>query len=86
MAASTTIDDYHDALVASDRAICDKLRGLIEAALPDADSKVWHAHPVWFLDGNPIVSYDRLKHALRLMFWSGQDFRTNRGIVPLTGV
>lgn len=49
-------------------------RGQIDRALPDAAAKVWHAHPVWFLDGNPIVGYDRLKDAVRLMFWSGQSF------------
>lgn len=73
----TTIDEYHARLEPEDRAICDLLRTEIDSALlPDATSKVWHGHPVWFLDGNPIVGYDRLKHALRLMFWSGQSFET----------
>lgn len=65
---------YHDALAPADREICDVLAGEIERALPEASRKVWHAHPVWFLDGNPIVGYDRLKDAVRLMFWSGQSF------------
>jgi hypothetical protein len=47
---------------------------LIDKGLPDAMSKVWHAHPVWFLAGNPIVGYSRLKDGVRLMFWSGQSF------------
>ncbi len=42
--------------------------------LPDADGKIWHAHPVWFLDGNPIVGYSKLKNGVRLMFWSGASF------------
>ena len=33
-----------------------------------------YAHPVWFLDGNPIVGYSKLKDCVRLMFWSGQSF------------
>ncbi|MCB0817993.1 MAG: DUF1801 domain-containing protein, partial [Flavobacteriales bacterium] len=36
--------------------------------------KVWHGHPVWFIEGNPIVGYSRQKAGLRLMFWSGADF------------
>jgi hypothetical protein len=42
--------------------------------LTEAESKVWHAHPVWFLDGNPIVGYSKQKAGIRLMFWSGADF------------
>jgi hypothetical protein len=43
--------------------------------LPNAESKIWHAHPVWFLDGNPIVGYSKQKTGIRLMFWSGADFQ-----------
>lgn len=68
------IDAYHGSLSAQDQAIAERLRGEINAALPDATSKVWHAHPVWFLSGNPIVGYSRLKECMRLLFWSGQSF------------
>jgi hypothetical protein len=70
----TTIAEFHAAQTTDDRAICDALRRLIDQHLPDADSKIWHAHPVWFLDDNPIVGYSKLKHCIRLMFWSGADF------------
>jgi hypothetical protein len=33
----------------------------IDRDLPDAENKIWHRHPVWFLDGNPIVGYSKLK-------------------------
>ena len=69
-----TIDAFHDAQSQDDRDICDRLRGIIDAGLPMAESKIWHAHPVWFLDGNPIVGYSKLKGCIRLMFWSGADF------------
>ena len=72
--AHATIDAYHAAQTPEDRAICDTLRALIDRALPDAESKVWHAHPVWFLNGNPIVGYSKLKGCIRLLFWSGQSF------------
>lgn len=67
---------YNAALAPADRAICKLLAAEIERGLPDAENKVWHAHPVWFLDGNPIVGYSKLKECVRLLFWSGQSFRT----------
>lgn len=67
---------YHAQQTATDRAICDLLAREIERALPGAENKVWHAHPVWFLDGNPIVGYSKLKDCIRLLFWSGQSFTT----------
>jgi len=69
------IRDYHERLDAEARPICDLLLATIERELSDADPKVWHAHPVWFFDGNPVVGYDRLKASVRLLFWSGQSFR-----------
>jgi hypothetical protein len=72
--AHATIDAYHAAHTPEDRAICDALRAAIDRALPDAEAKVWHAHPVWFLNGNPIVGYSKLKDSVRLLFWSGQSF------------
>lgn len=68
------IASYHQALDERDRAICDRLAREISRCLPEADSKVWHAHPVWFLDGNPVVGYSKLKGGIRLLFWSGQSF------------
>ena len=65
---------YHQALTEADRAICQLLAEQIDQHLPDAENKVWHAHPVWFLEGNPIVGYSKLKDAVRLLFWSGQSF------------
>jgi hypothetical protein len=65
---------YNRKLTDSDREICDLLASEIDKALPDAENKIWHAHPVWFLEGNPIVGYHRLKDAVRLLFWSGESF------------
>jgi hypothetical protein len=62
---------YNKAQAPADRAICQRLADEIERALPEAENKVWHAHPVWFLDGNPIVGYSELKDSVRLLFWSG---------------
>jgi len=65
---------YNASLGLSDREICEVLAGEIDKALPQAENKIWHAHPVWFLEGNPIVGYSKLKGCVRLLFWSGQSF------------
>lgn len=56
------------------RAVCELLATQIDRHLRGAESRIWHAHPVWFLDGNPTVGYSRQKPGVRLMFWSGADF------------
>ena len=69
-----TIKTYNDLQSQDDKAICDLLAQTIDNELTEAESKIWHAHPVWFLDGNPIVGYSKQKAGWRLMFWSGADF------------
>jgi hypothetical protein len=68
------IQTYNTAQSAGDKRICDALAKAIDRHLPDAESKIWHRHPVWFLEGNPIVGYSKLKDSIRLLFWSGQSF------------
>lgn len=68
------IPAYHKAQASADKAVCDLLYREINRALPEAESKIWHAHPVWFLNGNPVVGYSKLKNGIRLLFWSGQSF------------
>lgn len=76
MPISPDIKRFNQALAPTDRAIAKRLAACIAEALPEAENKIWHAHPVWFLDGNPIVGYSKLKDCLRLLFWSGQSFKT----------
>lgn len=78
------IKAYHQAQTEADQNICSRLHTLICEGLPEAKSKVWHAHPVWFLNENPIVGYSKLKNGLRLMFWSGADFEEET-LKPSTG-
>ena len=68
------IQVYNDAQLTEDREICNLLYNEISRHLPKAENKIWHAHPVWFLDGNPVVGYSKLKNSVRLLFWSGQSF------------
>lgn len=68
------IQTYNNAQSPSDIEICNLLAQEICESLPTAENKIWHAHPVWFLDGNPVVGYSKLKNNVRLLFWSGQSF------------
>ena len=68
------IQSYNQTQSATDKEICDLLAITIDQFLPEAENKIWHGHPVWFLDGNPIVGYSKQKKGLRFMFWSGADF------------
>jgi uncharacterized protein YdhG (YjbR/CyaY superfamily) len=65
---------YNEKQVTSDNEICNALVTIINAELVEAGSKIWHSHPVWFLNGNPIVGFSKQKAGIRLMFWSGADF------------
>ncbi len=78
------IQEYNDSQTGSDKEICDLLASLIHSGLPKAECKIWHRHPVWFLDGNPIVGYSKQKAGIRLMFWSGASFDQDR-LTPGTG-
>lgn len=75
---------YNEKFELIDREICDRLAITINGVLTDTENKIWHAHPVWFIDGNPIVGYSKEKKGIRLMFWSGTDFDTN-GLIPTKG-
>ena len=77
----TTIDAYHAAQDETDRAICDRLRAIIDDGLDGAEIGIWYGHPVWKIMGNPIVGYKKLKACIRLLFWSGQSFETP-GLTP----
>ncbi|MGG9971642.1 DUF1801 domain-containing protein [Ferruginibacter sp. SUN002] len=65
---------YNDIQTPAEKEICDVLAEEINRQIKEAENKIWHAHPVWFLDGNPIVGYSKLKNCIRLLFWSGQSF------------
>lgn len=80
---SPNIQKYNELQTESDRLICEKLCEIINENLIDSESKIWHAHPVWFLDGNPIVGYSKQKRGIRLMFWSGKSF--NEEILNVLG-
>ncbi len=69
-----TIQQYNENEQTADKMVCDILAKTIDKNLKDAESKIWHGHPVWFLEGNPVVGYSKQKKGIRLLFWSGADF------------
>ena len=75
---------YNNAQSAAGKKICNLLAKEISAGLPEAENKIWHAQPVWFLDGNPVAGYSKLKSGIRLLFWSGVSF-DEEALQPGTG-
>ena len=78
------IKAYNNSQLKADKEICNLLALEIDNNLPKAESKIWHAHPVWFLEGNPVAGYSKLKDAVRLLFWSGASFEEEQ-LKPGTG-
>lgn len=70
------IASYHAQLDEAEQLICSYLEEVFQRELTGAVSKIWHAHPVWFIDGNPVAGYSKLKEDIRVLFWSGQSFET----------
>lgn len=75
---NTDIQAFNDKQSPNDKTICALLATTIDRELPEAENKIWHGHPVWFLDGNPVVGYSKQKPGWRLMFWSGADFEEEK--------
>ena len=72
---ATTISDYNKAQPKVLKELCDFLELQINKNLKKSESKVWHGSPVWFIEGNPVVSYSvRKSGKVSLMFFSGQGF------------
>jgi hypothetical protein len=69
-----TIVEYNKQQTGEFKEICAILAKEFKEALPEAESKVWHGHPVWFFDGNPVAGYSVLKESVQVLFWSGQSF------------
>lgn len=72
------IQKYNNSQTKEDKKISDLLMDIINVNLPNSESKIWHSHPVWFINGNPIVGYSKEKGGIRLMFWSGVDFKEDK--------
>ena len=76
------IIEYNQGLAAAERELADALVALFASKLPNEEAKVWHGHPVWFVDGNPVCGYSLKKAGLEVLFWSGKSFKT-AGLRPV---
>ncbi len=76
------IIEYNQGLAEAEREVAMALVELFEAKLSSAEGKVWHGHPVWFLNGNPVCGYSLKKACLEVLFWSGKSFAT-AGLRPI---
>ena len=72
----SSIEEYNNQTRPEERAICDWLSSVISESLSVSEAKIWHGHPVWFLNGNPVVGYSSQKAGIQILFWSGQSFTT----------
>ncbi|MEN9852084.1 MAG: hypothetical protein RI996_27 [Candidatus Parcubacteria bacterium] len=78
-----TISEYNIAQKARPREICEFLEQHIQIYLKKSESQIWHGSPVWFIGGNPVVSYSvRKNDTVSLMFFSGQSFE-EKELIPL---
>lgn len=80
-AMNQDIEAYNGMQTSEWGAICNRLAAEIDRGLPDAQSKVWHGGPVWFIEENPITGYWVRKHSVQLLFWSGRSF-DEPGLAP----
>jgi hypothetical protein len=78
------IETYNKSHAPLDQKICTLLMQTIDTGLSFTERKIWHAHPVWFINENPIVGYSKIKNGVRLMFWSGVGF-DEKDLQPGTG-
>jgi hypothetical protein len=70
-----SVSEYNQQLNPEARVLAEQLAKLFDKKVPRAESKVWHGHPVWFIDGNPVFGYSLKKAGLEVLFWSGKSFK-----------
>ena len=73
---ASDVSSYEKKLKPELAAVCRLLRKEIDATLPMSGAKIYHAMPVWFIAGNPVVGYGvNVKRKVNLLFWNGQAFK-----------
>jgi hypothetical protein len=81
--SSTNITDYLTGLDGTLREIGEKLRPVIDAALPGERGAMWHGHPTWSLgDGpgkNPLCLVKAYGSYVTFGLWRGQELVDSSG-------
>ncbi|OKI67918.1 DUF1801 domain-containing protein [Micromonospora sp. CB01531] len=71
------VTDYLAGLDAPLRETAEKLRTVIDAALPEASGAMWHGHPVWGLGDRPgktpVCLVKAYPSYVTFGLWRGQD-------------
>src|SRR5579871_4499112 len=75
--STEAIAAYAKMQTAKNAGICDTLSVEIDATLPKATSKIWHAIPVWFVGENPVVGYKASAKYVNLLFWNRSEEHTS---------
>jgi len=55
------IQAYNKSQTPAEKEICNVLATQIDESFSKAESKIWQRQPVWFLEGNPVAGYSKLK-------------------------
>lgn len=77
-----SVAEYNEQLAPEVRDFAEQLAKLFAKQVPQTEAKVWHGHPVWFIDGNPVFGYSLKKAGLEVLFWSGKSFKKS-GLKPI---
>lgn len=77
-----SVAEYNEQLAPEFRELADQLAKSFKKQVPQAEAKVWHGHPVWFIEGNPVFGYSLKKAGLEVLFWSGKSFK-KAGLKPI---
>ncbi|WP_026556329.1 DUF1801 domain-containing protein [Arthrobacter sp. 35W] len=67
------------------KAVAERLEALLDAGLPAAEGKLWHGHPVWMEDKEPIAGFKAFPRYVTLMVWQGQTLQDPSGALTPSG-
>ena len=80
-----TIEEYIAGLEPPNDVIAEALRAHIDTGLPEADSKVWHGHPVWMINDQPVAGFKAYPSSVTFMLWRGQSVNDDTETLQASG-
>jgi hypothetical protein len=80
-----TIDTYIAALGAPVAAIAADLRELLDARLGADIGTIWHGHPVWKDDRQPVAGFKAYSSYVTFMIWNGRAVDDPSGRLAMSG-
>lgn len=67
---------YHKQFEPRVKKIMLLLKAELDAGLGEANCKLYHGAPVWFVGENPVAGYSLNSRGVCLLFWNGQNFKS----------